>query len=56
MQPCLRSGLGKQRLQASTVDDPHLMNGLNVHQGKVTYRAVSDALDYDYVPAKEALG
>ena len=26
------------------VDDPHLRNGLNVHKGKVTNRAVADAL------------
>jgi alanine dehydrogenase len=26
------------------LDDPHLLNGLNVHQGKVTYKAVADAL------------
>ncbi len=37
------------------LDNPHLLNGLNVHQGKVTYKAVSDALGYDYVPAAEAL-
>ncbi len=35
--------------------NPHLMNGLNVHKGKVTYKAVADALGYDYVPAAEAL-
>jgi len=32
-------------------DDKHLLNGLNVCQGKVTYKAVADALGYDYVPA-----
>jgi len=26
------------------LDDAHLLNGLNVHQGKVTYKAVTDAL------------
>jgi alanine dehydrogenase len=26
------------------IDDPHLRNGLNVHDGKVTCRAVADAL------------
>ncbi|MFQ5347628.1 MAG: alanine dehydrogenase [Rhodothalassiaceae bacterium] len=36
-------------------DDPHLMNGLNVHRGKVTYRAVAEALGVDYVPAADAL-
>ena len=28
------------------VDDPHLRNGLNVHRGQVTNRAVADALGY----------
>ena len=37
------------------LDDEHLRNGLNVHQGKVTYKAVSDALGYPYVPAAVAL-
>jgi alanine dehydrogenase len=32
-------------------DDPHLRNGLNVCQGKVTYQAVAQALNYEYVPA-----
>jgi alanine dehydrogenase len=26
------------------LDDAHLLNGLNVHQGKVTYNAVTNAL------------
>lgn len=36
-------------------DDEHLLNGLNVHQGKITCQAVSDALGYDFVPALTAL-
>ena len=36
-------------------DDPHLKNGLNVANGKVTYRAVADVLGYDYVPADREL-
>ena len=35
--------------------DRNLQNGLNVHKGKVTYKAVADALDYPYVAADEAL-
>ena len=35
--------------------DAHLREGLNVHLGKITYKAVADALDYDYVPAEELL-
>ena len=37
------------------LDDEHLLNGLNVHKGQVTYQAVSDALGYNYAPAAEAL-
>ncbi len=32
-------------------DDRHLLEGLNVAQGKVTYEAVASDLGYDYVPA-----
>jgi len=35
--------------------DKNLQNGLNVHKGKVTYKAVADALGYSYVAADEAL-
>lgn len=41
------------------LDDQHLLNGLNVHEGKVTYKAVVDALgdqlDLTYMEAKKAL-
>ena len=35
--------------------DQNLQQGLNVHRGKVTYKAVADTLGYPYVPADEAL-
>ena len=35
--------------------DKNLQNGLNVHSGKVTYKAVADALNYPYVPAEEVI-
>lgn len=35
--------------------DPHLRNGLNVHGGKVTYKAVADSLKLPYVPVEDAL-
>ncbi len=35
--------------------DKNLQNGLNVHKGMLTYKAVADALGYPYVPADEAL-
>lgn len=41
------------------LDDPHLLNGLNVHKGKVTYKAVVDALgeelNLEYLDAETAL-
>lgn len=36
-------------------DDPHLMAGLNVHQGRVTYAAVAEDLGYEYVDPQTAL-
>jgi alanine dehydrogenase len=40
---------------AAMLEDEHLLNGLNVHAGKVTYEAVARDLGYDYVPAATAL-
>jgi alanine dehydrogenase len=37
------------------IDDKHLKNGLNVHAGKITCRAVADALQLPYTPAAEIL-
>ena len=41
------------------LDDPHLLNGLNVHNGLVTYKAVVDALgeslNLEYMEASAAL-
>ncbi|KIC11971.1 alanine dehydrogenase [Leisingera sp. ANG-M1] len=36
-------------------DDPHLLNGLNVHAGKLTYYAVGEALGLDVLSPKLAL-
>lgn len=41
----------KQALQ----DDAHLRNGLNVSQGKLTYKAVAEAQQLAYVDAEDAL-
>ncbi len=46
------AGKGWRRALA---DDPHLRNGLNVANGKVTYKAVADVLGYDYVPAEQVI-
>jgi len=37
-------------------DDAHLREGLNVHDGRITYRAVADALGLPYTPAEQAVG
>ena len=36
-------------------EDRHLREGLNVHRGRVTYRAVAEVLDYQHQPVDEAL-
>ena len=38
------------------IDDVHLCNGLNVHAGVVTYKAVADDLALVYKPAASVLG
>ncbi|MDR3491947.1 MAG: alanine dehydrogenase [Gammaproteobacteria bacterium] len=35
--------------------DPHLMNGLNVCNGKLTHKAVANALSKEYVPAEQVI-
>lgn len=37
------------------LSDVHLLNGLNIHQGKVTYEAVARDLGYEFIPAAIAL-
>lgn len=37
------------------LEDVHLMNGLNVHDGKITCHAVAQALCLPHVPAADAL-
>jgi alanine dehydrogenase len=36
-------------------EDPHLRNGLNVYEGKITHRAVADALKLKFTPPEAAL-
>jgi alanine dehydrogenase len=47
--------LANKGFKKAMQDDPHLLAGLNVHEGKVTYEAVAQDLGYDYVPASEAI-
>ena len=41
--------------EAALGDNPHLLAGLNVHQGAITYQAVADDLGLPYTPASDAL-
>lgn len=48
--------LAEKGWQRAMRDDAHLMNGLNVCLGKLTYEAVAKALGYEYVPPASLLG
>ncbi len=37
-------------------EDPHLLNGLNVHRGLITCKEVAEARNLQYVPPLESLG
>jgi alanine dehydrogenase len=47
--------LADKGYRQALLDDPHLLAGLNVHRGRVTYEAVAHDLNYDYVPALDAI-
>ena len=47
--------LADKGYKKALLDDPNLREGLNVHLGKVTYKAVAEALGYDYQSPQEAL-
>lgn len=47
--------LADKGYQQALQDDPHLMNGLNVYRGKITCKAVAQALHYDYFSPTEAI-
>jgi len=48
--------LANKGYRKAMLDDEHLRNGLNVHEGKITYEAVARDLGYEYVSAVQALG
>ncbi|HKJ18842.1 MAG TPA: alanine dehydrogenase [Xanthomonadales bacterium] len=50
------TALADKGTKQALLDDPHLLQGLNVHRGMVTYDDVAHDLEYDFVPAREALG
>jgi alanine dehydrogenase len=47
--------LANKGWKQALTDDPHLRNGLNVHAGQVTYKAVATALGFDYVSPEKAM-
>lgn len=42
-------------VKTALLENPHLMNGLNVHEGKLTYEAVAQAFDKPYYNPQEIL-
>ena len=48
--------LADKGYRAAALADANLGDGLNIHLGKVTYKAVADALAYDYCPVSDVLG
>ena len=47
--------LAEKGAKRAMLDNPHLLRGLNVYRGMVTYEDVARDLGYDHVPALEAL-
>jgi alanine dehydrogenase len=47
--------LAEKGARQAMLDNHHLLDGLNVHKGKVTYADVARDLGYEYTPAREAL-
>lgn len=48
--------LAKAGWRQAMAKDPHLLNGLNIHQGQVTHGAVAEAMNCDHRPAAEVIG
>ena len=47
--------LADKGYKRALADNVYLLEGLNVHSGKVTYRAVAEVLGYHYVDPAQAL-
>jgi alanine dehydrogenase len=50
------SKLAKEGYQKALNNDPNFLAGLNVCKGNVTYKAVADVFDHEYVSPKQAIG
>jgi alanine dehydrogenase len=48
--------LADKGYRRAMADNIHLRHGLNVHEGKVTHKAVADSLGLRHTPAEQALG
>ena len=47
--------LANKGWKQACADDKHLLNGLNVHAGKLTYEAVGTALGLDVITPQDAM-
>lgn len=47
--------IANQGVKAALLSDKHLLNGLNVHKGHITCKAVADAMKKEYSVAQEIL-
>jgi alanine dehydrogenase len=47
--------IANKGVKAALLEDPHLLNGLNVYQGQVTCRSVAQSLGLESVDAREVL-
>lgn len=47
--------LANKGINQALLDDPHLLSGLNIHAGKVTYQAVAEAQGYEFVDPRRLL-
>ena len=48
--------LANKGYKKALADNPHLLAGLNIYRGKITYQAVAEALGEAYHPAASAIG
>lgn len=47
--------LADKGYRQAMIDDPHLLSGLNIHKGEITYKPVADNLSYDYRDPLDAI-
>jgi alanine dehydrogenase len=40
---------------AAAIENPHLRAGLNVHRGRVTYKAVAESLGLSFSPIEDGV-